>query len=417
MNSGFDLNLNNYSKEELVDIFELPKNYTNVMLEDKYQKMKQNIMLDNSVPSEVKMTTINFLQKALEVLKNTLATNIKGSIQHFENTYKSIYNLDKSLKKSDVTNEGSTYLIKRPEVPYGKSMPSEFYEGTINPLDKRILRQNLNIDTRFRNNYYSTSATNIHFDLPITLTNIVSMQLTAIEFPTTYYVVSNLTGNNYFGIDINGEQKVVTVPNGNYTAQGMVDYLNNYVKNVVDGSFNSILFTLDNSSYNGSGKTIVGIKSPSTPFNFTLNFQIDKDGNPDTITPLPLKFGWLLGFREGVYVNNSTYVSEGMVDLLGPKYIYLVVDDYNNSVNDGFYGAFNSSILNKNILARISLQGLPFSSLMQNNLSLITYPRQYFGPVTVQKLQVQLLDEYGRILDLNNNDYSFCLTFQTLYDL
>ena len=45
--------------------------------------------------------------------------------------------------------------------------------------------------------------------------------------------------------------------------------------------------------------------------------------------------------------------------------------------------------------------------------SLITTPRQYFGPVDIQKLQIQLLDEYGRILNLNNMDYSFCLTFQT----
>jgi hypothetical protein len=132
---------------------------------------------------------------------------------------------------------------------------------------------------------------------------------------------------------------------------------------------------------------------------------------------LPLKLGWVFGFREGVYIDNVNYVSEGLVDVLGPRYLYLVIDDFNNNVNDGFYGAFNSSILNKNILARISLQGSVFNYLTQNNLSLITYARQYFGPIDIQKLQVQLLDEYGRIIDLNNMDYSFCLTFQTIYDL
>jgi hypothetical protein len=124
-----------------------------------------------------------------------------------------------------------------------------------------------------------------------------------------------------------------------------------------------------------------------------------------------------MGFREGYYENNVSYVSEGIIDVVGTKYIYLVVDDFNNSVNDGFYGAFTSSLLNKNILARISLQGSVFSVLSQNNFILITTPRQYFGPVDIQKLQIQLLDEYGRILNLNNMDYSFCLTFQTIYDL
>ena len=124
-----------------------------------------------------------------------------------------------------------------------------------------------------------------------------------------------------------------------------------------------------------------------------------------------------MGFRNGLYENSSSYVSEGVIDLVGSRYMFLVVDDFNNSVSDGFYAAFTSSILNKNILARISLQGSVFSYLSQNNLSLITYPRQYFGPVDLQKLQIQLLDEYGRIIDLNNMDYSLCLTMQSVYDL
>jgi hypothetical protein len=50
-------------------------------------------------------------------------------------------------------------------------------------------------------------------------------------------------------------------------------------------------------------------------------------------------------------------------------------------------------------------------------LLLVTTSRQYFGPVDIQKMQIQLLDEYGRVLDMNNMDYSFCLSFQTVYDL
>ena len=164
---------------------------------------------------------------------------------------------------------------------------------------------------------------------------------------------------------------------------------------------------------------IVGINSSySGPdFNFVLDFKTNRFGVEDTSTPLPLKFGWIVGFREGYYEKNNNYVSEGVIDLNGPKYIYLVVDDFNNSVNNGFYAAFNSSFLNKNILARISLQGSMFNYLSENNLSLITSPRQYFGPVNIQKLNIQLLDEYGRVLNLNNMDYSFCLTLQTIYDL
>ena len=99
------------------------------------------------------------------------------------------------------------------------------------------------------------------------------------------------------------------------------------------------------------------------------------------------------------------------------KYLFLVVDDYTNNVNNNFYSAFNSSILNKNILSRISLQANTFNVLEQNNLSLITTPREYFGPVNINNLTIQLLDEYGRIVDLNNMDFSFCLNLTTVYDL
>jgi hypothetical protein len=167
----------------------------------------------------------------------------------------------------------------------------------------------------------------------------------------------------------------------------------------------------------GSGQTLVGEITSGTVTSIELNFQADRYGIEDRNTPLPLKFGWLLGFRNGVYVNNLNYVSEGVIDVTGSKYLFLVVDDYNNSVNNNFYGAFNSSILNKNILARISLQSNTFNILEQNNLTLVTTPREYFGPVNIQNLNIQLNDEYGRVVNLNNMDFSFCITLTTVYDI
>jgi hypothetical protein len=162
---------------------------------------------------------------------------------------------------------------------------------------------------------------------------------------------------------------------------------------------------------------MVGVTAGSTITALSLDFQADRFGIDDRNTPLPLKFGWMLGFRNGIYVNNLNYVSEGVTDVTGPRYLYLVVDDHNNNVNNGFYSAFNSSLLNNNILARISLQSNFFSVQLSNNLSIVTNPREYFGPVNIQNLSIQLLDEYGRVIDLNNMDYSFCLTMTTAYDI
>ena len=59
----------------------------------------------------------------------------------------------------------------------------------------------------------------------------------------------------------------------------------------------------------------------------------------------------------------------------------------------------------------------PLGSVIQNNLAIITQARQYFGPVNINKVNIQLLDEYGRILDTHSMDYSFCVTFNVVYDL
>jgi hypothetical protein len=187
--------------------------------------------------------------------------------------------------------------------------------------------------------------------------------------------------------------------------------------------YSDVVFRVNTTSgTTGTGQTLIGFSTLSGHSKLELNFQADRFGIADRNTPLPLKFGWLLGFRNGIYTGNLNYVSEGVVDMIGPKYLFLVVDDHNNNVNNNFFSAFNSSILNKNILARITLISTSFSisaisSIQQNNLSIITTPRDYFGPVNITNLTIQLLDEYGRVVNLNNMDFSFCLNLVTVYDV
>jgi hypothetical protein len=246
--------------------------------------------------------------------------------------------------------------------------------------------------------------------------NVLQMQLTAIELPTTYYNVSKQYGNNFFSITVDNESAMVSVPDGNYTADGIVNSINNELS-ILGSPFNKVLFIINVNNTSGSGQMMVGPETGKTITALALNFQVDRYGADTCSVPLPLKFGWNMGFRNGIYENNLNYVSEGVVDVTGPRYIYLVIDDHNNNVNNGFYSAFTSSLLNNNILARISLQSRLFDVQLSNNLNIVTNPREYFGPVKLQSLNIQLLDEYGRVLDLNNMDYSFCITLTTAYDI
>lgn len=418
---NFDLNIHNYSKSELLDLFELPPNPDPLQFEMKEAKLRESILSSTKVSPQIKTNTLEFLSSAKLVLFSPSSLN-HNQLQPPTSTplqkkIEEFYNSSYELKTTELEAPTEHMVQTRTNKPYLSSYPSEFFPGIINPIKKRTIKKNLNIDSRFRDNYYTSAASNFTLQLPLNINGILQMQLTSIELPTTYYVVSKQYGNNYFTIRINQDTTcVITIPSGNYDESGIMNIINTQL----DMAGIPVVFAINiDNKTNGSAQTMVSPSSSSSiPItNIELDFQANMAGLEDHNTPLPLKFGWLLGFRNGKYTGTVNYVSEGLVDMMGPRYCYLVVDDYTNSVNNQFYSAFNSSILNKNILARISLQAPTFQIVQQNNLNITTTPRDYFGPINLQNMTVQLLDEYGRILDLNNMDFSFCLLMTTVYDI
>ena len=409
---SFDLNIDNYTRDELIQMFELPSNFDKNILEIKESKLRDSIINNKEINKDTQIKTINFLIKA----KNIILNSSQKSDQQLKDIAISAYHTDYTLKSTSIEDTNEHMIQVRKEKPFITSSPSEFFPGIINPINKRFIRKNLNIDTRFRDNYYANSSTNFNITLPININNVLQMQLAAIELPTTYYVVSKQYGNNFFNLSVNGIKAIINIPEGNYTNNTIMVAINNQLQ-LAGAPFNTVIFDINLINGTGSGQTLIGFSDLSGNTSIELDFQADRNGIPDNNTPLPLKFGWLLGFRNGIYVNNLNYVSEGIINVTGPNYLFLVVDDFNNNVNNNFYSAFNSSILNKNILARISLTSSTFNVLEQNNLSTITTPREYFGPVKIQNLNIQLIDEYGRVINLNNMDYSFCLTLSIAYDI
>jgi hypothetical protein len=420
---NFDLNIENYSPQELIEMFDLPANYDSNILNSKESKLRENIINNREIDNVTQQKTLNFLVEAKKIILNK-----KDEKNNSVNLLERAYNTNFSLKPTELESTSEHMVQVRADSPYILSKPSEYAPGVINPLKRKVTIKNLNIDSRFRDNYYGSAASNFNVNLPIMFTHVATMTLNAIELPTSYYSVSKQYGNNFFNVIVNGVIGVVNLPEGNYSQKGIMECINTELKTLVDlePDFANVVFAINlgndiTGKVTGSGQTIAGFNGNQPPSStLELNFQLDRKGIDDRNTPLPLKLGWLLGFRNGVYTNNVNYVSEGLVDVSGPKYVYLVVDDYNTSVNNNFYSAFNSSLLNKNILARISVQTNqfnPFNLLEQNNLANITTPREYFGPVNIQALTIQLLDEYGRILQMNNMDFSFCLTLTTIYDL
>ena len=129
----------------------------------------------------------------------------------------------------------------------------------------------------------------------------------------------------------------------------------------------------------------------------------------------------MLGYRDQSYNIASTTVntsSQSFLDLSNPRYLYLVVDEFNNCVQNTFISPVNGSLINKKILARISVdtQLYPFGSVLHNyeNFgSMISDKRNYSGgKIDIQKLNVQLVNEYGRVIDLNGLDFSFLIEME-----
>ena len=85
-------------------------------------------------------------------------------------------------------------------------------------------------------------------------------------------------------------------------------------------------------------------------------------------------------------------ISEGICSIIGPRYIYLCVNDFNSATNNDFIAAFSSSVLSPHILARINYQSL----VQRNGIYMFgddddygdTFHkiRKYFGPVDIQKI-------------------------------
>jgi hypothetical protein len=144
--------------------------------------------------------------------------------------------------------------------------------------------------------------------------------------------------------------------------------------------------------------------------------------------PLPLFLGWQLGYRTAVYELSGgvdgipqSAVSEGVCLITGPQYVFLCIDDYNNNVNNYYASAYGSSTIAPNIIARLNIKQQinsagAYGVVSGESLSTsLTYSREYFGPVDIQRIRITLVDDFGRVLDLNNMDWSFALMFECVY--
>lgn len=342
-----------------------------------------------------------------------------------------------------------------------------YTEGTINPIQKNTITKVINIDSSFRQNYSETSSTNFTWDLSKKEPKVVSMRVSSIDIPVSWYIINEINNRNQFIIYVHnwrtpGEsnQYLITIPPGNYFSDSFVNLLNGMFQ-TIGGGLNYLFATIDANT----SKTIIraidktdAIPSPkhapfdtasiyySSNFYFELDFFPERDNflqaptqirkNAKQFQEFQRTIGWFMGFRKFDYTitesNNVKQTSfDTNIDSLFYKcalvsesnygnslsnYCFLAIDDHhNNCVSQPIVSSTGDSYISNNLMARITVTAIPNTILYDNGQDKIFKERVYMGPITLEKLKISLLNKYGEIIDLNGVDISLTLELTELY--
>ena len=333
--------------------------------------------------------------------------------------------------------------------------------GTLNPLKINTIKRAVNIDTRFRPNYYTTKSSDLQINLPTKVERAISMRLASIEIPMSFYAINSDYGNNVFKVSWtwggfpDASSALITLPDGNYDtgtsdktkAARLEDEINAQLQASLAGDatdINGLRLRYEINPITGRSRFFQDASASVAPaaVPFKINFTVNKAGVvlPAGENPLPLQgtLGWMLGFRApvGEYASNGkliggaggggtdalgNLISEGICNVQGTRYIYVAIDDFVNSSNNYFTAAFASSVMAPNIITRINVAELAQDTTVYHYAQQEGYSteldrsRSYFGPVDIQKMRVTLFDEYGRVVNLNYMDWSMELMFECVY--
>jgi hypothetical protein len=360
-----DLNLNNYSKHDIETLFGVLPGYELEDLEQREQELSSKLTKIQIDPN-IRTNITRFLKQAREKL--------------------------------------TQFIIPKKVDPFIYANPSEYFQGTINPLEKRIVTKVICIDTLFRPQYEMTKSTDYTYALPEYIKNVVSIKIAAIEIPNMWYMFSAENKNNTFMID----NSTVVIPSGNYVSNDFIVLLNG--------------LTLGTGILPAGVTITISPNTTKTTFSKSSAFSIDfsVDSLPQYQTA-----GWTMGFRkakyDSVFVNGTWQItSESSYGSSIDNYFFIEIDDFhNNFLTDAVVSVTRNhgtpTYLGKNIMARIPVSSSMNTIVLNNASDYLFKAREYFGPVRLERLRIRILNKYGDVLNLNANDYSMAIEIKELY--
>lgn len=274
-------------------------------------------------------------------------------------------------------------------------------------VHKTIKERIVNIDTKYRKDYDYTQPASANVVFGERLAEVRSLEVVSADLPITFYNIHGEnncdgTGNNYLKIVIGASSEMLVVTPGYYTSTTLKTEINARLT-ALGGNYVNISFDISNnlSQFASSSSTA------------TLTMNVNRTGNTVDAN-LRNSLGWILGFRDAVYTVTSVVrlYSEQILLVRSPRHVFIALNEFSQSNVNSFVSPFENTILNKNIVAKISIPTINFGETLcanQTNGYLVSETRKYGEKVNIQRMNLQILDDAGRVIDLNGGDFSVCL--------
>jgi len=257
----------------------------------------------------------------------------------------------------DVLSKGSQNVMNQKQLGVANNFNVAVAQDTLNPNLKNINNRLINLDSQFRQASGNDTSTDYTLDLSDMLKNTLSLRLYSFQIPFTWYTIDDSYKNRCFWINAEIKSVPIFMQPGNYGTADFVTQLNinfattgftfkdstgNVIAPVTYNNNNAkITMKLYGGVYvdpsDNESTFVIDTTTTIVFFDATAKLQCADTCVPQASLYINQTLGWVMGYRDAIeQVNPAGNIGTAVVDLNGPRYLILSIDDYNqNHINSG----------------------------------------------------------------------------------
>ena len=362
--SKIDTNIDNYTLPELLTILELDTPTEENVLESTNNYIKKFKKEGNETMAnffqDVQDTLLNYVE-GLDTTEDAVYEPSKSQATLWWNNQQVLPQPDKVQRDKITDRTDNTDTFNNNHLPMSQKQLGvtniknvEVAQDKLNPTLANTTTRIISLDSQYRQvtgvNDISTDYT---LDLSEPLVNVLSLRPYSFQVPYTWYTID--TQNSCFFITFfdTGVSVIISLDAGNYSTSNFVTALTTSFTNAgftfsttTPVSFTStngkITLTLYGGTYTDSSTSTVYTIDETTLVTF---FDPTNELACSTSACVPTSvisntLGWLMGYRlPYISVSSTGNVAPAVINLIGPKYLIVVLDDLNqNHINSGLIG-------------------------------------------------------------------------------